>query len=298
VSFVASEPKVSVIIPSKNASALIQTVVKGLLEETNYGNKEVIIVDNGSDDPRVLEFYRALASRRSDVIIDRFQGDFSFAHSVNRGLRRASGEHFLLLNNDISVIHPDWLTEMVSCLSFDRAGIVGAKLLYPNATLQHAGVVAGFGGLAGHWYLGKPADFGGPMNRLHVRSSMTCVTGAAMLISGECRQAVGDMDEGHFPVAYNDVDYCLRAHKQGFRVVWTPFASLYHHESASRGTDATVKNRLRFEREKSHLRKLHATETFLDPAASPHFARNSSDPPLGRLQILPRPRRWHDASLG
>ena len=223
---------------------------------------EVLIVDNGSDDPRVLEFYDTITQKNSNIEVHRREEPFNFARSVNRGFSLASGEHFLLLNNDISVIHPDWLSEMVSCLGYERAGIVGAKLLYPDRTIQHAGVITGFGGLAGHWYLGKKADFGGPMNRLHIRSSMTCVTGAAMLISGECRAAVGDMDEENFAVAYNDVDYCLRAHQKRFRTIWTPFAKLFHHKSASRGSDTTLKNRLRFEREKHSLRSLHGTERF------------------------------------
>src|SRR5690606_26498333 len=139
------------------------------------------------------------------------QEEFNFSRSVNKGIAIAKGEHFLILNNDIEVIDTDWLKEMVSCLAFDGTGIVGAKLLYPNNKIQHAGVIVGFGGLAGHWYLNKPADFGGPMNRLHVRNSMSCVTGAVMLISGKCARQVGAWDETHFRVAYNDVDYCLRA---------------------------------------------------------------------------------------
>ncbi|HET7413533.1 MAG TPA: glycosyltransferase, partial [Pararhizobium sp.] len=170
--------------------------------------------------------------------------------------------------------------------------IVGAKLIYPDGTLQHAGVVAGFGGLAGHWYLNKPADYGGPMNRLHVRGSMTCVTGAAMLISGACRKAIGDFDDANFAVAYNDVDYCLRAHRRGFRIVWTPFARLYHHESASRGSEKSIGNRVRFETEKANLRRLHGTADFLDPAASPLNGRNHSTPKLRRLDVLPAARTW------
>ncbi len=293
VSFVATSPRVSVVIPSRNAFGLIDAVVEDLLTRTDYPDLELIIVDNGSDDPRVLQFYDRLVAERRNVVIDRYESAFNFARSVNRGFARATGEHVLLLNNDISVIHPDWLAEMVSCLNFDRAGIVGAKLLYPDATLQHAGVVTGFGGLAGHWYLGKKADHGGQMNRLHVRSSMTSVTAAAMLISGECRQAVGDMDEQNFAIAYNDVDYCLRAYKKGFRTVWTPFASLFHHESATRGTDTTLKNRVRFEREKKNLRRIHATESFLDPATSPHYGRDRSVPVLTRLSALPAPRHWY-----
>lgn len=291
-----AKPRISVVIPSKNAFELISTVMGDLLTRTDYPDIEVLIVDNGSDDPRVLAFYQALAERNRNVRVDRREEPFNFARSVNRGLSLASGEHFLLLNNDVSVIHPDWLGEMVSCLGYGRAGIVGAKLLYPDSTIQHAGVVTGFGGLAGHWYLNKPENYGGPMNRLHIRSSMTCVTAAAMLISGACRAATGDMDEENFAVAYNDVDYCLRAYRNRFRTVWTPFATLFHHESASRGSEKTLKNRLRFEREKQNLRSIHGTEAFCDPAASPLFSRDRSTPAFAMVASLPRARRWHEGA--
>ncbi len=170
---------------------------------------------------------------------------FNFSYAVNRGMALATGEHVLLLNNDIEILEPGWLKEMVSCLAFPETGIVGAKLLYPDRTTQHLGVIAGYGTLAGHWYLGQKADFHGPMNRFALRQSLEIVTGACFLISRACLDAVGAFDEEAFKVAYNDVDYCLRARKAGFRVVFTPFATLIHHESASRGSDETPENRAR-----------------------------------------------------
>lgn len=286
-------PKISVIIPSKNALGLIRPILTDLLTRTDYPDMEVLVIDNGSDDPHVLDFYEAISRRHRNVHIHRRVEEFNFARSINRGFSLAGGEHLLLLNNDISMIHADWLREMVYCLNYERAGIVGAKLLYPDSTLQHAGVITGFGGLAGHRYLGRPGDFGGPMNRLHVRTSMTCVTAAAMLISGECRAAVGVMDEENFAVAYNDVDYCLRAHRMRFRTIWTPFAKLFHRESATRGSDATLKNRLRFEKEKRNLRLIHGTEQFCDPASSPFYSRNRSTPMLEAPSSLPEARHWH-----
>lgn len=246
-------PKVSIIIPSKNSIDLIARVLDGVFCRTDYPDYEVIVVDNGSEDNNVLALYERYKEKFPNFSLDLFQEDFNFSRSVNRGLSLATGENVLLLNNDIEIIEPHWLKEMVQCLSFDRAGIVGAKLLYPDDTIQHAGVIVGFGGLAGHWYSQKPGDFGGPMNRLHVRNSMSCVTGAAMLISRDCLKAVGDWDEANFPIAYNDVDYCLRARNAGFRVIWTPFSRLYHHRSLSRGSDAAGARRQRFEKEKERL---------------------------------------------
>lgn len=283
VDFASAWPKISILIPSRNAIELISRILEGIFVETDYPNYEVIVVDNGSNEESVLALYKSYKERFANFSYDLVCEDFNFSRSVNRGLRLATAEHVLLLNNDIEVIEPEWLKEMVQCLAFERAGIVGAKLLYPNNTIQHAGVIVGFGDLAGHWYSQKPRDFGGPMNRLHVRNSMSCVTGAAMLISGECLKEVGDWDEFNFPIAYNDVDYCLRARKAGYRVIWTPFSCLYHHESVSRGSDVSGARRQRFEKEKERLRAIHATKGYRDPTINPGYSTDRSDP----IDVLP-----------
>jgi GT2 family glycosyltransferase len=271
-------PKISVIIPNKNSYALISQVLGDLLGKTDYPNLEVLVIDNGSTDQNVVALYKRYASEYAKFSFYINDEEFNFSRAINKGISLASGDHFLLLNNDIEVIEPSWLKEMVSCLSYEKTGIVGAKLLYPNKKIQHAGVIAGFAGLAGHWYLNKAANYGGPMNRLHVRNSMTCVTGASMLISGDCAKSIGPWDEENFVIAYNDVDYCLRAYKAGFRTIWTPFACLYHHESASRGSDMEGEKRERFEREKANLRRIHQTNDMNDPALNPAYSRNKSDP--------------------
>lgn len=286
-------PKVSVIIPNKSSFNLISNVLSDLFTKTDYPNFEVIVVDNGTTDSKVLDLYARYRTERGNLIAVVEPASFNFAAAVNRGMELATGEHYLLLNNDIEVIEPDWLKEMVSCLNYKGAGIVGAKLLYPNGKLQHAGVVAGFGGLAGHWYLNMPDEFGGPMNRLHLRNSLTCVTGAVMLISGNCARDVGAWDEERFSVAYNDVDYCLRAYRHGWRTIWTPFAKLYHHESASRGADLAGARKQRFEREKDHLRQRHHTAGFIDPALSPAESRDRSYPRLTIPTELAKPRKFY-----
>ncbi|MFT4180634.1 MAG: glycosyltransferase family 2 protein [Rhizobium sp.] len=273
-------PKISVIIPSKDSLDLISRVLKDIFEGTDYPNLEVLVIDNGSGDKAVLDLYDHYRQTYPQFSATITPEQFNFSRSINRGLGAATGEHYLILNNDVEIIEPGWLKEMVTCLAYERTGIVGAKLLYGNNKLQHAGVIIGFGGLAGHWYMNKPREFGGPMNRLHVRNSMTCVTGAVMLISGDCARAIGTFDEENFAVAYNDVDYCLRAHKAGFRIIWTPFACLYHHESLSRGSDKSGERKKRFEREKENLRRLHGTQTFIDRALNPAYARDKSDPKI------------------
>ncbi|AXV17218.1 glycosyltransferase [Neorhizobium sp. SOG26] len=273
-------PKISVIIPSKGSLPLISRVLEDVLNGTDYPNLEVIVVDNGSSEAEVLTLYESIAETHPNFRYDIVNETFNFSRSINRGLRLKTGDHVLLLNNDVEVLDRDWLREMVSCLKFEGAGIVGAKLLFDDGTLQHAGVIVGFGGLAGHWYLNRPGNLPGPLNRLHVRNSLTCVTGAVMLISGDCLKTVGPWDEERFAVAYNDVDYCLRAHKAGFRIIWTPFARLRHHESLSRGAETGKEKKQRFELEKTHLREKHQTANFLDSATSPYYSRDRSTPKI------------------
>ncbi|TXI01870.1 MAG: glycosyltransferase [Rhizobium sp.] len=287
----ATWPKVSIVIPSKDNFDLISRILSDVFEKTDYPNFEVLVIDNGSTDQSVLDLYDRYRQSEPRISATVTPEAFNFSRSVNRGLSAATGEHYLILNNDVEVIEAGWLKEMVSCLAYDRAGIVGAKLLFSNDKMQHAGVVIGFGGLAGHWYMNKPKEFGGPMNRLHVRNTMTCVTGAVMLISGDCLRRIGLFDEENFAVAYNDVDYCLRAHKAGYRIVWTPFACLYHHESLSRGSDKSGERKKRFEQEKQNLRRLHATQGFIDRALNPAYSRDKSDP---RIVI---PTRLHIPSM-
>lgn len=286
----ASWPRVSVIVPNRDSPDLVSVMLRGLMEETDYPSLEVIVVDNGTIDPRTLELYERLRHHRIPFDADIEVEPFNFSRAIDKGLARATGDIVLLANNDLEVLEPNWLKEMVSCFDYPDVGIVGAKLLYPSRRIQHAGVIAGFGGLAGHWYLNEAANSPGPMGRLWVRQSMTVVTGACMAVSRACLERVGGFDEEAFAVAYNDVDYCLRAHAAGFRTVWTPFATLIHHESATRGSDETPANIARFRREQEALRRLHGTDRFQDPAINPWYSRERSIPIPVRLTELPAPR--------
>lgn len=293
--FNPKQPKISIIIPNRNSFNLMKTVLSGIFENTSYKNFEVIVIDNGSNDEKTLGLYNDYQSKYKEFQSYVHVEQFNFSRSINKGMKLATGEVFLMLNNDIEVIHKEWLSEMVSCLNYEGVGIVGAKLLYPDDLIQHAGVVMGLGGLAGHWYLRKDSEYGGPLNRLHVRSSMVCVTGAAMLITRECAEQIGDWDEENFAVAFNDVDYCVRAYQNGFRVVWTPFASLYHHESVSRGSDETGENRIRFQKECDNLRRIHSADRFLDPAINPAYSIDRSCPRVVEMDNVPDARHWFPA---
>ena len=283
-------PRISIVIPNRNSFTLLSKVLDGLFNATDYPDFEVIVVDNGSDDRRVLELYNETKARHANFRVDIQRRPFNFSRQVNRGVHLSNGEHILLLNNDIEVMSGDWLKEMVSCLRYPDTGIVGARLLYPNLRLQHVGVIVGLGGLAGHWYEGAPTDFPGPFGRLNVRQSLSAVTGACMLITRSCLQQVGPLDEANFAIAYNDIDFCLRAMQLGYRTIWTPFATLIHHGSASRGSDETAANRERFDREKLALRTRHQTQTFHDPFYTPWFTRDRAEPGLVLHDQLPRPR--------
>jgi GT2 family glycosyltransferase len=283
-------PRVSIIIPNRDSFPLISRVLADLANRTSYPDFEIIVIDNGTTEPRVLNLY---AKTKEGMIPFRFDINpepFNFSRQVNRGIAMASGELILLLNNDIEVMEREWLREMVSCFSYPATGIVGARLLYPNLRLQHAGVIVGLGDLAGHWFGGKRRHYPGPMARLHVRQSLTAVTGACMLISRACLDKVGAFDEQEFGIAYNDIDFCLRSVAIGFRVVWTPFATMIHHESATRGSDETPANRDRFERDKESLRRRYNTDTFEDRAFSPWYARDRFEPAPILLTQLPKAR--------
>jgi O-antigen biosynthesis protein len=288
---VRSWPKVSIVIPNRDSYDLVSIVIDGIVRHTDYVDFEIIIPDNGSKDPRVLALYEEMRRSHFPVRAEIVEAPFNFARQVNRGMKLASGEHVLLLNNDIEVREPGWLKEMVSCLAYPNTGIVGARLLYPNGSFQHAGVIVGLGGVAGHWFCGEPASEQlGAMARLTVRQTFSAVTGACMLISGACRAATGDFDEETFAIAYNDIDYCLRAGERGFRTVWTPFATLIHHESASRGSDEAPVNVERFRREQEALRTKYGLDAYVDRAFNPWYGRHSSKPGPASLDELPGPR--------
>lgn len=283
-------PLVSVIIPNKDSFELISRAIEGLLNTTDYPEIELIITDNGTRDSHVMELYASLPEKfaRCRIIIE--EAPFSFSAQVNKGLRAASGDALLLLNNDIEIADPGWLKELVCCLNYERAGIIGARLLYPDRTIQHAGVIVGLGNYAGHWFERARENWHGPMGRLAVRQTLSAVTGACMLISRRCFEDTGLLDEERFAIAYNDIDYCLRAMSKGYRTIWTPFATLIHHESVSRGSDQTGANNERFQREQAALQALYDTRHFSDRSFNPWYTRGYSHPRLAWLDALPPAR--------
>ena len=250
-------PLASVIIPSRDRIDLISVVCRGVLEATDYPAIELVVVDNGSADPAVLAFYEELQRDRRVRIVP-YPHAFNFAAMVNAGVQAASGQVVVLLNNDIGVRGSGWLGEMVSQAIRPEVGAVGAKLLFGDGTLQHAGVVVGLAGRAGHLLRRRPADTPGHLGQLRVAHEVSAVTAACLAVSREKYEAVDGFDAESFPVDFNDVDFCLRLGARGYKTIWTSAAELYHFESVSRGPSVGAK-RERFEQEAARF-----TERWLD----------------------------------
>lgn len=270
-------PRVSVLVPTRDCLDLLRACIDGLLTRTDYTNLEVLILDNGSREPETLNWFRQIMKEDDRVRVLRWDHPFNFAAINNYGASEAHGELLLFLNNDVEVIGPGWLSEMVGQMLRPGVGAVGARLLYGNGTLQHGGVITGVLGAAGHAHKGAAADAPGDLGRLwHVRR-VGAVTGACLLTSASLFREVGGFDEDGLAVAYNDVDLCLKLRAAGHAVLWTPYASLYHHESISRGSDQGADTIHRFVNE---LRTLHdrwgqvLTE---DPFFNPNLSLLSED---------------------
>ncbi|MEM7547567.1 MAG: glycosyltransferase family 2 protein [Pseudomonadota bacterium] len=284
----APQPKISIIIPNRNSPDLIRMVTEGLRTITDYPDLEIIIVDNGSDDPATLAHYQALEDDPNVTVLIQPE-PFNFAAMVNRGAAAATGDALLLLNNDVEMQNGDWLGHMVACLAEPEVGIVGAKLLFPDGTIQHAGVTIGHGGVAGHVFKGAAADSDDALHRLTTPHGREAVTAAAMLIRRKIWDDLGGFDERAFPVAFNDVDFCLRAGAAGWYVAMAPDAVLIHHEGASRGGFSPTRF-LRHQRERTMLRLRHRTIGHVDRFSSPWHDPASLTPRFRMLKRLPEAR--------
>ncbi|WP_428311563.1 glycosyltransferase family 2 protein [Hydrocarboniphaga sp.] len=269
-------PRVSIIIPSRDGYAHLSHCLRSLRELTDYPDYELLLVDNQSRDPATLQLFAEQAQLPNTRVLP-FDAPFNYSAINNRAARQASGELLLLLNDDIEIIDPGWLTEMVSWMQRPGVAVVGAKLLYPDQTVQHAAVVLGAGGVAGHGHLGYAADSPGYMGRLWQPQRVSAVTAACLLIERAVFEAVGGLDEQNLAVAFNDVDLCLRVTAAGHHIVWTPHACLIHHESKSRGSDDTLQKRERFEREIATMHERWGAQLWSDPYYHPGFSMKLAD---------------------
>ena len=248
------KPMVSLIVLTRNRVALLSNCIHGLLEKTSYKNVEIIIVDNGSEETATLSFLDSI-NKKEHVKVLRHPPKFNFSELNNLAVKHASGEYICLINNDISIIEPHWLDEMMGHIIRDQVGVVGAKLLYENDTIQHAGVTVGLGGVAGHHFRHEPRHARGYGDRLLLCQELSCVTAACLLTKKTLYKKVGGLDMDNVRIAFNDVDFCLKVKKLGLKVIWTPFAELYHLESASRGSDLSKENIRRWNTEYMFMRE-------------------------------------------
>jgi GT2 family glycosyltransferase len=268
-------PPVTIIIPTRNMQQALKVCIDSLLAKTQYPNFRLLIIDNDSDDYNALTYLRSLSRLpQVDVLMD--NQPFNYAALNNRGVEHADTDIICLLNNDVEVIAPDWLNEMVSHLVRDGVGVVGAKLRYPNDQIQHAGVILGIGGIAGHGHKYFQHDDPGYFGRLALVQNYSAVTGACLLTHKSIWQQVGGL-ETQLAVAFNDIDYCLKVQEAGFRIVWTPFAELYHHESLSRGQDDSPQKQRRFSAEVDYMKRRWQQRIDQDPAYSPNLSQDSED---------------------
>ncbi len=254
---IIGEPLVSIIIPFRDQPRLLFECVDGLNRCTRYQNYEVIGIDNNSEDELTKEFMARLPNQLR-VRFHRFSGPFNFSAIVNYGVQQAEGEHIVLLNNDIQVINNDWLEAMLEHSQRPSIGAVGAKLYYPDNTIQHAGIIVGIGGYAGHSHKHRAANEPGYFNRLNIVQNVSAVTGAMLMCKKSIYEKVGGFDAENFAIAGNDVDFCLRLAEMGLRNVFTPYAMAYHAESASRGYEDDPEKIARFDAEKQRFRMRHA----------------------------------------
>ncbi|MFC7476667.1 glycosyltransferase family 2 protein [Dankookia sp. GCM10030260] len=278
-------PLVSVIVPTRDRAGLLATCAEGVLERTDYPAIEFLVVDNGSVEPETLALFDRL---RADprVRILAAPGPFNYSALNNQAAEMARGEILLLLNNDIEVIEPHWLREMVSQAVRPEIGAVGAKLLYADGRLQHGGVVTGVGGVADHYLLRAARDDAGYCNSLALARAAGAVTGACLALRRAVYREVGGLDAAQLVVAFNDVDLCVRIRQAGYRVLWTPFAELYHLESASRGQDLAPEKARRFAGEIDTMRRRWGDVLLHDPFYSPWLSLEGAHGALAR-----QPRR-------
>lgn len=258
-------PLVSLIIPTRNGLALLKQCINSILSLTTYWNYEIIIVDNGSDEAETLAYLSSFEGLPGMRVI-RDGREFNYSALNNLAVNEAQGELIGLINNDIEVVSPDWLSELVSIALQPGVGAVGARLWYPDKTLQHGGVVLGIGGVAGHSHKTLIQGQDGYFCRAKLTQSFSAVTAACLVVSKQKYLSVGGLNEINLKIAFNDVDFCLRLREAGWRNVWTPYAELFHHESATRGTDASPEKQERFSSEVRYMLARWGESLQNDPA--------------------------------
>lgn len=266
---IKGSPLVSIIIPMRDMVSFLKRNLRGIEEKTDYKNYEVIIVDNNSREKETLDYFKTLKEKDNIRIIE-YKDEFNFSKINNFTVKKAKGEHILFLNNDIEAISQGWLAAMLEHSARKEVGAVGAKLIFPNDTIQHAGTVLGLGGVAGHSHKHFPADSNGYFGALNTIRNYSAVTAACLMTKKKVFEEVDGFDEIHLSVAFNDVDLCLKIREKGYLVIYTPFSALYHFESKSRGYDLNPD-------EIMYMKNRWGKILFSDPYYNPNLTFDSED---------------------
>ena len=275
---VVGQPKISILIPFRDQPRLLGQCIRSILDKTGYDNYEIIGLDNQSENPATHDLMRKLAARDSRVRFEHYDQPFNFSAINNFGAGLAEGEHLLLLNNDTEVIAPEWLGAMLAHSQREQVGAVGAKLLYPNDRIQHAGAILGIGGVAGHSHKFLDNNANGYFSRPHLTQNVSAVTGACLMVKKMLYEELGGLEERYLSIAFNDIDFCIRLREKGMLNAYEPAAMLYHHESISRGYEDTDDKQQRFSTEVKYMQFRHAvtlgeTDPYFNPNLSPHSER-------------------------
>lgn len=265
------EPLVSIIIPTRNGKELVDVCISSILSKTDYSNFEILLIDNQSDEQESLEYFAALEANEPRVRVLQYDLPFNYSAINNFAVEHAKGSVLAFVNNDIEVISENWLSSMVRHAQRSEIGCVGAKLFYPNKRIQHAGVVLGYGGGAGHAHKHYPDYHPGYLNRLIATHRYSAVTAACLVMRKALFDTVSGFNETSLAVAFNDVDLCLKVDALGYRNLYCAEAMLFHHESISRGDENTPEKRKRFEKELSYLQSQWAHVIANDPAYNPNL---------------------------
>lgn len=266
-----STPKVTLLVPTRDRVEILKPCVDAILERTDYPDLELLILDNDSECEETLAYMKEVEQRDARVRVLRWNQPFNYSAINNFGAAHAQGEILALVNNDIEPINPDWLREMVSHACRPEIGCVGAKLYYPNDTVQHGGVILGVGGVAGHAHKYFSRNSPGYFSRLFLTQNLSAVTAACLMVRKSVFDELNGLNETDLPIAFNDVDLCLRVREAGYRNLWTPHAELYHHESISRGADNNSQKRARALGEATYMRRTWGDKLDHDPAYNPNL---------------------------
>lgn len=273
---VTGEPLVSIIIPNKDEKETLKKCLDSIKEKSTYRNYEIIIVENNSTGQEIFDYYKEIDGR-DGIRVVYWKSGFNYSALNNFGFTFAKGDYILCLNNDVTVITPDWLERMIGQCQRKEVGIVGVKLYYPDDTIQHAGIVIGIGGVAGALFVGMPRMFTGYLHKAAIQQDLSAVTAACMMVKRSVYEELNGLEE-ELKVAFNDVDFCLRARGKGYLVVYDPNVELYHFESKSRGTEDSKEKIRRFQNEIEYMRS-HWLELLKkgDPMYNPNLTLTKWD---------------------